>query len=231
MMTSDCFFPQNMVIFAQVFLKTTVCTLCTRLFFWLPWWENLHPKINIGSFLFWCVIHIIVASCYLIELLKLQWSHLEIFQALVLVYRCYVQQDEHPSKSGDGWWWKIAIQHWICELLLNKFTSPIFAHLLCLKVVAAWLTSNIFLTWFSDLLQGNIQRLTVQQLDAYKAHSWLLSPPCQPYTRQGFHIFSLFWQFLNSNDLLLLPDTWGFMLLESHDKAVDVVLIFFALLY
>jgi site-specific DNA-cytosine methylase len=49
--------------------------------------------------------------------------------------------------------------------------------------------------------QGNIQRLTVQQLDAYKAHSWLLSPPCQPYTRQGFHIFSLFWQFLNSNDL------------------------------
>lgn len=111
----------------------------------------------------------------------------------------------------------------------NKFTSPIFAHLLCLKVVAAWLTSNIFLTWFSDLLQGNIQRLTVQQLDAYKAHSWLLSPPCQPYTRQGFHIFSLFWQFLNSNDLLLLPDTWGLMLLESHDKAVDVVLIFFCI--
>jgi hypothetical protein len=45
----------------------------------------------------------IVASCYLVELLKLQWSRLEIFQALVLVYPCYVQQDEHPSKSGDGW--------------------------------------------------------------------------------------------------------------------------------
>jgi hypothetical protein len=28
-----------------------------------------------------------------------------------------------------------------------------------------------------------------------------------------------------------LPDTWGLMLLESHDKVVDVVLIFFALLY
>lgn len=33
--------------------------------------------------------------------------------------------------------------------------------------------------------QGNIQRLTVQQLDKYKADAWLLSPPCQPYTRQG----------------------------------------------
>ncbi|CAM6100524.1 unnamed protein product [Calypogeia fissa] len=33
--------------------------------------------------------------------------------------------------------------------------------------------------------QGNIQGLTVQQLDKYKADSWLMSPPCQPYTRQG----------------------------------------------
>jgi len=33
--------------------------------------------------------------------------------------------------------------------------------------------------------QGNIQRLTVRQLDSYKADTWILSPPCQPYTRQG----------------------------------------------
>ncbi|KAG6552734.1 hypothetical protein Mapa_005681 [Marchantia paleacea] len=33
--------------------------------------------------------------------------------------------------------------------------------------------------------QGNIQGLNVKHLDKYKADAWLLSPPCQPYTRQG----------------------------------------------
>ncbi|KAH7430410.1 hypothetical protein KP509_09G097100 [Ceratopteris richardii] len=33
--------------------------------------------------------------------------------------------------------------------------------------------------------QGNIQHLTVRKLDSYEADAWLLSPPCQPYTRQG----------------------------------------------
>ncbi|KAL3688302.1 hypothetical protein R1sor_014611 [Riccia sorocarpa] len=33
--------------------------------------------------------------------------------------------------------------------------------------------------------QANIQALSVKQLDKYKADAWLLSPPCQPYTRQG----------------------------------------------
>jgi len=33
--------------------------------------------------------------------------------------------------------------------------------------------------------QGNIQSLTAAQLDKFRANAWLLSPPCQPYTRQG----------------------------------------------
>ncbi|KAJ6743663.1 TRNA (CYTOSINE(38)-C(5))-METHYLTRANSFERASE [Salix viminalis] len=33
--------------------------------------------------------------------------------------------------------------------------------------------------------QGNIETLTAADLDNYGAHTWLLSPPCQPYTRQG----------------------------------------------
>ncbi|XP_043702912.1 tRNA (cytosine(38)-C(5))-methyltransferase 2 isoform X2 [Telopea speciosissima] len=33
--------------------------------------------------------------------------------------------------------------------------------------------------------QGNIQSLTAADLDRYEADVWLLSPPCQPYTRQG----------------------------------------------
>ncbi|XP_042044004.1 tRNA (cytosine(38)-C(5))-methyltransferase 2-like isoform X6 [Salvia splendens] len=35
--------------------------------------------------------------------------------------------------------------------------------------------------------QGNIQTLSAANLDKYEADAWLLSPPCQPYTRQeGF---------------------------------------------
>lgn len=33
--------------------------------------------------------------------------------------------------------------------------------------------------------QGNIETLSAADLDSYGAHAWLLSPPCQPYTRQG----------------------------------------------
>lgn len=37
-------------------------------------------------------------------------------------------------------------------------------------------------------IQRNIQRLTARQLDAYQADAWIMSPPCQPYTRQGKHL-------------------------------------------
>lgn len=37
--------------------------------------------------------------------------------------------------------------------------------------------------------QGNIQTLTAADLDGYNADAWLLSPPCQPYTRQGLQRF------------------------------------------
>ncbi|PIN18417.1 C-5 cytosine-specific DNA methylase [Handroanthus impetiginosus] len=33
--------------------------------------------------------------------------------------------------------------------------------------------------------QGNIQNLSAVDLDSYEADAWVLSPPCQPYTRQG----------------------------------------------
>ena len=34
-------------------------------------------------------------------------------------------------------------------------------------------------------MQGNIEKLSVKQLDSYAADMWLLAPPCQPYTRRG----------------------------------------------
>ncbi|XP_052204548.1 tRNA (cytosine(38)-C(5))-methyltransferase 2 [Diospyros lotus] len=33
--------------------------------------------------------------------------------------------------------------------------------------------------------QVNIQTLSAADMDSYGAHAWLISPPCQPYTRQG----------------------------------------------
>ncbi|CAI7837090.1 unnamed protein product [Closterium sp. NIES-53] len=33
--------------------------------------------------------------------------------------------------------------------------------------------------------QGNVQTMSAVALDAWRAHAWLMSPPCQPYTRQG----------------------------------------------
>ncbi|CAI5498325.1 unnamed protein product [Closterium sp. Naga37s-1] len=33
--------------------------------------------------------------------------------------------------------------------------------------------------------QGNVQTMSAAALDAWRAHAWLMSPPCQPYTRQG----------------------------------------------
>ncbi len=37
----------------------------------------------------------------------------------------------------------------------------------------------------SFVIHGNIEKLSVKQLEAYKADVWLLAPPCQPYTRRG----------------------------------------------
>ncbi|KAI3896064.1 hypothetical protein MKW92_000158 [Papaver armeniacum] len=42
--------------------------------------------------------------------------------------------------------------------------------------------------------QGNIQSLTVAELDKYEANAWLLSPPCQPYTRQGLAFYCFYLQ-------------------------------------
>ncbi|KAL5099965.1 hypothetical protein RYX36_004292, partial [Vicia faba] len=47
--------------------------------------------------------------------------------------------------------------------------------------------------------QGNIQSLTAADLDKYGAHAWLLSPPCQPYTRQGDFFFFSFYDNLFSS--------------------------------
>ncbi|XP_024534053.1 DNA (cytosine-5)-methyltransferase isoform X1 [Selaginella moellendorffii] len=65
--------------------------------------------------------------------------------------------------------------------------------------------------------QGNIQRLSVSDLDKYEADAWLLSPPCQPYTRQGLQKDSAdarassFLKLLDTISSLSIPPTHVFI--------------------
>lgn len=84
--------------------------------------------------------------------------------------------------------------------------------------------------------QGNIQHLTTQKLDSYEADAWLLSPPCQPYTRQGLQkdaedsrAFS-FLRLLEMLPLMSRPPTRlfvenvvGFECSVSHDRLVKAL--------
>ncbi|XP_015688304.1 tRNA (cytosine(38)-C(5))-methyltransferase 2 isoform X2 [Oryza brachyantha] len=84
--------------------------------------------------------------------------------------------------------------------------------------------------------QGNIQTLTARDLDKYKAHAWLLSPPCQPYTRQGLQKHSSdaralsFIKILNlmknmsfPPQMLFVENVVGFEVSDTHDQLLEVL--------
>ncbi|KAI5075482.1 hypothetical protein GOP47_0009558 [Adiantum capillus-veneris] len=84
--------------------------------------------------------------------------------------------------------------------------------------------------------QGNIQHLTIKKLDGYDADAWLLSPPCQPYTRQGLQKdaddlrASSFLKLLEILPLLCKPPAFlfienvvGFESSVSHDILVEAL--------
>ncbi|XP_028799145.1 tRNA (cytosine(38)-C(5))-methyltransferase 2 isoform X2 [Neltuma alba] len=84
--------------------------------------------------------------------------------------------------------------------------------------------------------QGNIQSLTATDLDGYGADAWLLSPPCQPYTRQGLQkdtgdarAFS-FLQILELMPLLKHPPSMlfvenvvGFETSDTHATMIEIL--------
>lgn len=70
----------------------------------------------------------------------------------------------------------------MCVLLFCVLETLTFLFNSCvLQASKLWSVGNAS----SFCIQGNIQSLTAADLDKYQAHAWLLSPPCQPYTRQG----------------------------------------------
>ncbi|KAE8655336.1 pentatricopeptide repeat-containing protein [Hibiscus syriacus] len=84
--------------------------------------------------------------------------------------------------------------------------------------------------------QGNIQNLTEIDLNSYGANVWLLSPPCQPYTRQGLQKHSAdarAFSFLNILELIprlskppnmfLVENVVGFETSDTQEKMVEVL--------
>ncbi|KAJ9702514.1 hypothetical protein PVL29_004314 [Vitis rotundifolia] len=84
--------------------------------------------------------------------------------------------------------------------------------------------------------QGNIQSLTAADLDRHRAHAWLLSPPCQPYTRQGLQkhsgdarafsflkILELIQHTLHPPLMLFVENVVGFETSDTHVKMIEIL--------
>ncbi|CAL5183217.1 unnamed protein product [Lathyrus oleraceus] len=84
--------------------------------------------------------------------------------------------------------------------------------------------------------QGNIQCLTAADLDKYAADAWLLSPPCQPYTRQGLQkdtgdarafsflqILELIPFLLQPPSMLFVENVVGFETSDTHAKLIEIL--------
>ncbi|KAK3004853.1 hypothetical protein RJ639_018946 [Escallonia herrerae] len=84
--------------------------------------------------------------------------------------------------------------------------------------------------------QGNIQTLSAADLDSYGAHVWLLSPPCQPYTRQGLQkdsndarassflkILELMPQTSQPPVMLFVENVVGFETSDTHRRMAEIL--------
>uniref|UniRef100_A0A2N9EZH7 Uncharacterized protein n=1 Tax=Fagus sylvatica TaxID=28930 RepID=A0A2N9EZH7_FAGSY len=84
--------------------------------------------------------------------------------------------------------------------------------------------------------QGNIQSLTAADLDRYRANAWLLSPPCQPYTRQGLQkdssdarafsflkILELIPHTSQPPSMLFVENVVGFETSDTHTKLIEIL--------
>lgn len=84
--------------------------------------------------------------------------------------------------------------------------------------------------------QRNIQNLTAAELDKYGADAWLLSPPCQPYTRQGLQkdledarassflkILELIPHTLQPPFMLFVENVVGFETSKTHHQMMDIL--------
>ncbi|KAF5773357.1 putative tRNA (cytosine(38)-C(5))-methyltransferase [Helianthus annuus] len=84
--------------------------------------------------------------------------------------------------------------------------------------------------------QGNIQTLSAADLDRYKANVWLLSPPCQPYTRQGLQkqsadarassflrILEIIPELMQPPVMIFVENVVGFETSDTHQKMIQIL--------
>ncbi|XP_071708938.1 tRNA (cytosine(38)-C(5))-methyltransferase 2 isoform X2 [Rutidosis leptorrhynchoides] len=93
----------------------------------------------------------------------------------------------------------------------------------------------------NDVYQHNFnhrpfQTLTAADLDRYRANVWLLSPPCQPYTRQGLQkqsadarassfikILDIIPQLMQPPTMLFVENVVGFETSDTHQQMVQIL--------
>lgn len=86
------------------------------------------------------------------------------------------------------------------------------------------------------IYQKNLEGITSEQLDKLDADCWTMSPPCQPYTRQGkqeaskdaraksfLHLLDLLLKMKNTPMFLLLENVKGFEQSDTREMFVDVL--------
>ncbi|XP_066913521.1 tRNA (cytosine(38)-C(5))-methyltransferase-like [Clytia hemisphaerica] len=86
------------------------------------------------------------------------------------------------------------------------------------------------------LMQKNLEGLTVVDLDKWAAQCWTMSPPCQPYTRQGkqeaskdaraksfLHILDLFSQMKTPPTYILIENVKGFDVSDTRKHLLETL--------
>ncbi|XP_078428044.1 DNA methyltransferase-2 isoform X2 [Wolffia australiana] len=84
--------------------------------------------------------------------------------------------------------------------------------------------------------QGNIQSISSDELDRYGANAWLMSPPCQPYTRQGLQrhsadarassfikIIELIPHLKQPPSILFVENVVGFEKSDTHEHLIEIL--------
>ncbi|KAF2070693.1 hypothetical protein CYY_007994 [Polysphondylium violaceum] len=84
--------------------------------------------------------------------------------------------------------------------------------------------------------QKNIESLSVEELSAYKSNAWLMSPPCQPFTRQGlqkddqdnrtnsfFHLLDIMKQMQTPPEYILIENVFGFESSNTRDTLIETL--------
>ena len=85
-------------------------------------------------------------------------------------------------------------------------------------------------------LNRNIRGMTAKEMDSFKPDVFVLSPPCQPFTRQGlrrdnqdrrtdsfFHLMSILGEMQTPPGYLLMENVQGFEISHTHEHLVGIL--------